>query len=81
MYTFSTYIVTDNSQPGTMAEGMTFTIEPIFSQGSEETVVLDDGWTAITVDNSRTAQWEETILITKDGSRVLTKISHNSIFV
>lgn len=62
-----------NDKPGNMAAGMTFTIEPVLSQGSDEIEILDDGWTAVTADNSRAAQWEETVLITKYGCQVLTK--------
>lgn len=56
-----------------MLPGMTFTIEPILSQGSMEIEILDDGWTAVTVDDSRTAQVEHTILITDTGCDVLTR--------
>lgn len=56
-----------------MLPGMTFTIEPILSQGSTEIEVLEDGWTAVTIDNSRTAQVEHTILITDTGCDVLTR--------
>lgn len=55
-----------------MKSGMTFTIEPVLSHGSENTVILEDGWTVITEDNSRAAQIEHTILITDNGSEVLT---------
>lgn len=51
---------------------MTFTIEPVLSQGSKEIVILDDGWTAVTVDNARTAQFEHTVLIVDSGADVLT---------
>jgi len=55
-----------------MKAGMTFTIEPILSQGMTQIEILDDGWTACTVDNSRTAQIEHTILITETGYEILT---------
>ncbi|XP_014476734.1 PREDICTED: methionine aminopeptidase 1D, mitochondrial isoform X2 [Dinoponera quadriceps] len=61
-----------NDYSGRMQSGMTFTIEPILSQGSTQLEILEDGWTACTVDNSRTAQFEHTILITDDGHEVLT---------
>lgn len=51
---------------------MTFTIEPVLSQGSREIVILDDGWTAVTIDNARTAQFEHTVLITNSGVDILT---------
>ncbi|XP_061385619.1 methionine aminopeptidase 1D, mitochondrial isoform X2 [Danaus plexippus] len=62
-----------NRYPGLMQPGMTFTIEPVLSHGSEYTVILNDGWTAVTEDNSRAAQVEHTILITNDGAEILTK--------
>jgi methionyl aminopeptidase len=33
----------------------------------------DDGWTAVTVDRSRTAQFEHTLVVTDDGAEVLTR--------
>ncbi|KAK9883988.1 hypothetical protein WA026_004924 [Henosepilachna vigintioctopunctata] len=63
---------TVNSYPGVMEPGMTFTIEPVIGQGSEIVEILEDGWTACTIDGSRTAQFEHTILITNDGVKVLT---------
>lgn len=57
---------------GVMQPRMTFTIEPIFALGSEELELWDDGWTAATIDGSRTSQFEHTILITEDGSEILT---------
>lgn len=56
-----------------MRSGMTFTIEPIFSEGSEELELWEDGWTTSTIDGSRTSQHEHTILITEDGCEVLTE--------
>lgn len=55
-----------------MKPGMTFTIEPALSQGTEEIVILDDGWTAVTADNGRSAQCEHTVLVTNDGAEILT---------
>lgn len=57
---------------GTMRTGMTFTIEPAVTQGSEEIIVLEDGWTAVTEDGARSAQAEHTVLITDSGAEVLT---------
>ncbi|XP_066986470.1 methionine aminopeptidase 1D, mitochondrial isoform X2 [Macrobrachium rosenbergii] len=62
-----------NDYPGTMEEGMTFTIEPIVAQGSEEVIILEDGWTAVMLDNGRAAQFEHTILITCKGNEILTQ--------
>ncbi len=55
-----------------MLPGMIFTIEPILSLGGQEIEILDDGWTAITTDDSRSAQFEHTVLITETGVDVLT---------
>lgn len=52
--------------------GMTFTIEPMVTIGWPDIEVLDDGWTAVTVDGSPSAQFEHTIAITEDGPEVLT---------
>jgi len=55
-----------------MKEGMTFTIEPVISEGSSKVVVLEDGWTAVSIDNSRSAQFEHTIAIKSTGAEILT---------
>ncbi len=52
--------------------GMTFTIEPMINLGHWKTEILDDGWTAVTVDGTLSAQFEHTILVTDDGAEVLT---------
>lgn len=57
-----------------MQPGMTFTIEPILTLGDVEIEIQEDGWTAMTLDQSRSAQFEHTILITEMGVDVLTKI-------
>lgn len=55
-----------------MAAGMTFTIEPILAQGSPRMAILNDDWTSVTLDGSRSAQWEHTVLITPTGVEILT---------
>jgi methionyl aminopeptidase len=55
-----------------MQTGMIFTIEPILTQGSREVEILEDGWTAVTVDSARTAQFEHTILVQNEGVEILT---------
>jgi len=57
-----------------MTPGNTFTIEPILSEGGKEIEVLEDGWTAVTTDQSRSAQFEHTVFITVDGVEILTKL-------
>ena len=72
---WSIYVITffpGNSYPGRMEPGNTFTIEPAISQGTHECIILEDGWTAITADGSRSAQFEHTVLITDNGVEVLT---------
>ena len=48
---------------------MTFTIEPMITMGRWQHRMWDDGWTAVTVDGRRTAQFEHTLLVTDDGCR------------
>jgi methionyl aminopeptidase len=52
--------------------GMTLAIEPILNAGSKFTRTLSDKWTAVTVDNSLSAQFEHTVLVTVDGYEILT---------
>jgi methionyl aminopeptidase len=55
-----------------MEEGMVFTIEPMLTMGRPEHAVWPDGWTAVTVDGQRAAQFEHTILVTRGGAEILT---------
>ena len=55
-----------------MEQGMTFTIEPMLTLGSIAYEVWPDGWTAVTRDRQRTAQFEHTLVVTADGSEILT---------
>ena len=52
--------------------GMVLAIEPMINAGSADVKVLEDGWTAITVDGSLSVHFEHTVAITKDGPRILT---------
>ncbi|KAJ8924437.1 hypothetical protein NQ315_007233 [Exocentrus adspersus] len=61
-----------NDYPGVMEFGMTFTIEPVLTQGGEMVEILEDNWTAVTCDSARTAQFEHTVLITESGAEILT---------
>ena len=58
-----------------MQPGMTFTIEPMITMGTWREQMWDDGWTAVTADGRRTAQFEHTLLVTDDGAEVLTRLS------
>ena len=51
---------------------MTFTIEPMINAGRRDVRLLPDGWTVVTKDQSLSAQWEHTILVTDPGYEVLT---------
>jgi methionyl aminopeptidase len=55
-----------------MQEGMTFTIEPMLNLGTETWEMWDDGWTVVTKDRRRSAQFEHTLLVTSDGAEILT---------
>jgi len=55
-------------------EGMVLAVEPIVSAGDWRMRDGDDGYLYLTEDGSKTAQFEETILITKDGPEILTKL-------
>ncbi|MDT0203342.1 type I methionyl aminopeptidase [Nocardioides sp. AE5] len=52
--------------------GMTFTIEPMLNLGTHAWDIWDDGWTVVTRDRRRSAQFEHTLLVTPDGAEVLT---------
>ncbi|MBH8551703.1 type I methionyl aminopeptidase [Nostocaceae cyanobacterium CENA357] len=52
--------------------GMTLAIEPILNAGSKHTRTLSDRWTAVTVDNALSAQFEHTVLVTETGYEILT---------
>ena len=53
--------------------GMVLAIEPMINAGSAEVKVLQDGWTAVTIDGSISAHFEHTVAITKDGPLILTR--------
>jgi len=57
-----------------LRSGITLAIEPMVNAGRHEVVVLDDGWTAVTMDGTLSAHFEHTILVTEDQPRILTKI-------
>ncbi len=52
--------------------GMIFTIEPMVNLGHYDIEVLEDDWTAVTKDGSLSAQFEHTLLVTRDGCEILT---------
>ena len=56
-----------------MREGMVFCIEPMVNIGKPAVQVLEDGWTAVTVDGSLSAHFEHTVAVTANGVEVLTR--------
>jgi methionyl aminopeptidase len=57
-----------------MEPGMTFTIEPMLNLGTHEWEMWDDGWTVVTKDRRRSAQFEHTVLVTDTGAEILTRV-------
>jgi methionyl aminopeptidase len=55
-----------------MHAGMTFTIEPMLTLGTIEWELWDDGWTVVTKDGQRSAQFEHTLVVTEIGAEILT---------
>jgi methionyl aminopeptidase len=52
--------------------GMTFTVEPMLTLGTRAWDMWDDGWTVVTRDRRRSAQFEHTVLVTETGAEILT---------
>jgi methionyl aminopeptidase len=55
-----------------MEPGMTFTVEPMITEGTWQDLLWDDGWTAVTADGKRSAQFEHTVEVTPVGAEILT---------
>ncbi len=53
--------------------GMVFTVEPMINLGRAEVRILDDEWTVVTADGSLSAQFEHTVLVTREGFEILTR--------
>lgn len=64
----------ENIPPFKLVEGLVMTIEPILVAGPIGYRILEDGWTVVSTSGAISAQYEETILITKNGAEILTKI-------
>lgn len=61
-----------------LQEGMVLAIEPMVNEGTYEVETLPNGWTVITRDRKLSAHFEHTVLVEKNGRKVLTKIDDNS---
>lgn len=57
-----------------LMEGMCIAVEPMITQGSYKIKTLPDGWTTVTADGKLAAHYENTLVVTKDGPRLLTLI-------
>ena len=57
-----------------LRSGMTFTIEPMVNAGRADTRLMSDHWGVRTADGSRSAQYEHSLAITKDGPQILTSL-------
>jgi methionyl aminopeptidase len=66
------YNYNETSDHGLLKEGMVIAFEPFISTHDEEVFQLDDGWTYVT-EESFVAQYEHTLIVTKDGPIILTK--------
>jgi methionyl aminopeptidase len=62
----------DPSARRIMEPGLTFTVEPMITEGDWHDALWGDGWTAVTADGRRSAQFEHTVLVTEDGAEILT---------
>lgn len=56
-----------------LVEGMALTIEPMINAGGADYVELDDGWTIVTADGSLSAQFEHTMIVTREGVEITTQ--------
>ncbi|XP_013374839.1 PREDICTED: methionine aminopeptidase 1 [Chinchilla lanigera] len=62
-----------NKAVGVMKSGHVFTIEPMICEGGWQDETWPDGWTAVTRDGKRSAQFEHTLLVTDTGCEILTR--------
>jgi len=68
----------DRKDSRVLHEGQVITIEPFISTGSESTITADDGWTLLTEDGNFSAQYEYTMVITRDHPMVLTTLKNQA---
>jgi methionyl aminopeptidase len=58
-----------------LKRGMVLAIEPMVNMGTWESEILENGWTAVTVDRLPSAHFEHTVAITDKGPLILTRLS------
>jgi methionyl aminopeptidase len=63
----------DRGRGARLREGMVLAIEPMVNYGKAATRVLEDKWTAVTVDGSCSAHFEHCVAVTRDGPVILTQ--------
>jgi len=56
-----------------LLEGLVIAIEPMVNAGTSDVFTLEDGWTIVTADHKLSAHFEDTVAITSDGPRILTR--------
>ncbi len=57
-----------------LKEGMVLAIEPMINAGTKKVRILKDGWTTVTMDHSKSAHFEHTIVVRKNGYEILTTL-------
>jgi methionyl aminopeptidase len=57
-----------------LMEGMVLAIEPMLSAGTDQIRTLEDRWTVVTADRTKSAHFEHTIAVTEEGPQVLTGV-------
>ena len=61
------------SQGPDLREGLVLAIEPMVNIGGADVLTLPDGWTVVTIDHSLSAHFEDTVAVTRDGPKILTR--------
>ena len=54
--------------------GMVLAIEPMINAGGPEVRILQDHWTAVTMDGSLSAHFEHSVVVTAEGAEVLSRL-------
>jgi methionyl aminopeptidase len=59
--------------------GMVLAIEPMINMGRPEVEILEDQWTAVTIDKKMSAHFEHTVAVREDGPDILSDIENSSL--
>ena len=57
-----------------LKEGMVLAIEPMVNAGTKKVRILSDGWTTVTKDKKKSAHYEHTIVVRKNGYEIMTTL-------